>query len=55
MKSMKKFVANGFKSCGIATAIISLPRCLLVVVGVGGWRGYEWWQAKQAAEIRHRF
>jgi hypothetical protein len=23
---------------------------LLVVIGVGGWRGYEWWQNKQAAE-----
>jgi hypothetical protein len=23
--------------------------CVVVVVGVGGWRGYEWWQAKQAA------
>lgn len=23
---------------------------LLVVIGVGGWRGYQWWQAKQAAE-----
>ena len=26
--------------------------CVLIVVGVGGWRGYEWWQAKQAAAIR---
>ncbi len=24
--------------------------CVLVVVGVGAWRGYEWWQAKQAAK-----
>jgi hypothetical protein len=23
--------------------------CVLVVVGVGAWRGYEWWEAKQAA------
>src|SRR5690606_37998613 len=23
---------------------------VLVIVGVGGWRGYEWWQAKQASE-----
>ena len=23
--------------------------CVLIVVGVGGWRGYEWWQSKQAA------
>ena len=24
--------------------------CVLVVVGVGGWRGYQWWQAKKAAK-----
>jgi hypothetical protein len=24
--------------------------CILVVVAVGGWRGYEWWQGKKAAE-----
>jgi hypothetical protein len=24
--------------------------CVLVVVGVGAWRGYEWWQAKRAGE-----
>ncbi len=24
--------------------------CLLVILGVAGWRGYEWWQAKKAAE-----
>jgi hypothetical protein len=23
--------------------------CVLIVVGVGAWRGYEWWQTKQAA------
>jgi hypothetical protein len=23
---------------------------LLVVLGVGGWRGYDWWEAKKAAE-----
>lgn len=24
--------------------------CVLVVVGVGGWRGYQWWEAKRAAD-----
>lgn len=24
--------------------------CIVIVVGVGAWRGYEWWQAKQAAQ-----
>jgi hypothetical protein len=23
--------------------------CILIVVGVGAWRGYQWWQEKQAA------
>jgi hypothetical protein len=27
-----------------------IAACVLVVVGVGAWRGYEWWQAKQAAK-----
>jgi hypothetical protein len=29
--------------------------CVLVVVGVGAWRGYEWWQAKQAAQAGAAF
>jgi hypothetical protein len=24
--------------------------CILIVAGVGGWRGYQWWEAKQAAQ-----
>ena len=24
--------------------------CVLIVVGVGAWRGYEWWQGQQAAK-----
>ena len=24
--------------------------CVLIVVGVGAWRGYQWWEAKQAAQ-----
>lgn len=27
-----------------------IAACVLVVLGVGAWRGYEWWQAKQAAQ-----
>jgi hypothetical protein len=27
-----------------------LAVALAIVLGVGGWRGYQWWQAKQAAE-----
>ncbi len=29
--------------------------CVLFVVAVGGWRGYEWWQAKKAAEAGAQF
>lgn len=29
--------------------------CLLVVVGVGAWRGYDWWQSKKAAEAGAAF
>jgi hypothetical protein len=28
---------------------------LLVIVGVGGWRLYQWWEAKQAAEAGRQF
>jgi hypothetical protein len=27
-----------------------IAACVLIVIGVGAWRGYEWWQAKQAAQ-----
>jgi hypothetical protein len=27
-----------------------IAACVLVVVGVAAWRGYEWWQAQKAAE-----
>jgi hypothetical protein len=27
-----------------------IAACVIIVIGVGGWRGYEWWQAKQAAQ-----
>ena len=32
------------------TGFTSSPLCVLIVVGVGAWRGYEWWQGKQAAQ-----
>src|ERR1700721_30512 len=28
----------------------AIAGCILIVVAVGGWRGYDWWQAKKAAE-----
>lgn len=27
-----------------------IAACALVVVGVGGWRGYEWWETKRSAD-----
>lgn len=30
--------------------VLILGAAFIVVVGVGGWRGYAWWQARQAAE-----
>lgn len=32
-----------------------LAAALVVVAGVGGWRGYEWWQAKKASEAGAAF
>jgi hypothetical protein len=29
--------------------------CILVIVAVGGWRGYDWWQTKRAAEAGAAF
>ncbi len=29
--------------------------CILIVAGVGAWRGYEWWQAKKAGEAGTAF
>jgi len=28
----------------------AIAGCILIVVAVGGWRGYDWWQAKKASE-----
>ena len=32
-----------------------ITACVLLVVAVGGWRAYEWWQAKKAAEAGTAF
>ena len=29
--------------------------CIIVVAGVGAWRGYQWWEAKQAAQAGAAF
>ncbi len=33
----------------------AIAGCLLVIVAVGAWRGYEWWQTKRAAEAGAAF
>ncbi len=35
--------------------VLIVGGALLLVLAVGGWRGYEWWQAKQAAEAGGAF
>ena len=35
--------------------VLIVGGALLIIVGVGGWRSYEWWQAKQAAEAGGAF
>jgi hypothetical protein len=32
-----------------------IAACVLIIVGVGGWRGYEWWEGKRAAEAGTAF
>ena len=46
----RKSVANSSRSCGSGTAIYIIAACVLLIVGVGAWRGYEWWETKKAAE-----
>lgn len=33
----------------------AVAACLLIIVGVGAWRGYEWWESKKAAEAGAAF
>ncbi len=35
--------------------ILIIAACVLLVVGVGGWRTYEWWEGKKAAEAGTAF
>jgi len=31
--------------------VFAIAACVLLVVAVGGWRAYEWWEGKKAAEV----
>jgi len=33
----------------------AIAACVLVVLGVGGWRGYQWWETKRAYEASNKF
>ncbi len=35
--------------------VLVLVLAILVVAGIGGWRGYEWWMAKKAAAAGSQF
>src|SRR6185312_1594347 len=35
--------------------VFLIAACVLLVVAVGGWRTYEWWEAKKAAEASSDF
>ena len=52
---MRKSAANSSRGCGSATAHCSSPLAFCLVVAVGGWRAYEWSQAKKAAEAGTAF
>jgi hypothetical protein len=36
-------------------SIYIIALAMLIVAGIGAWRGYEWWQAKQAAAAGAKF
>lgn len=33
----------------------AIAACILIVLAVGGWRGYQWWELKRAAEASIKF
>jgi len=33
----------------------AIAACVLVVLGVGAWRGYQWWETKRAVEASTKF
>jgi hypothetical protein len=48
-KSTRKSAESSSRSCGSAIRNI-IAGVILVLAAVGGWRGYDWYIAKQAAE-----
>lgn len=35
--------------------ILLIALCVIIIAGIGGWRGYDYWQAKKAAETGAAF
>ena len=50
MKSTRTYVASSSRSCGTAIRSTIVAVALLVIAAVGGWRGYQYLEAKKAAE-----
>jgi hypothetical protein len=44
-----------FKKLWERYGVFLIAACVLLVVAVGGWRTYEWWEAKKAAEVGTAF
>ena len=44
-----------FKKLWDRYGFLVIARAVLIVAAVGGWRGYEWWEAKKAAEAGAAF
>jgi hypothetical protein len=44
-----------FKRLWERYGIFMIAACVLLVAAVGGWRAYEWWEAKKAAEAGAAF
>ncbi len=34
---------------------VIIAMALLIIIGIGGWRLYQWWETKQAAEAGRQF
>ena len=44
-----------FKKLWERYGALVIAACVLLVIGVGGWRAYQWWETKKAAEAGSAF
>ena len=54
-KSTRMSVAISSRSCGTKYSIYIIAVALLIIASVGGWRGYQYLEAKKAAEAGAAF